>query len=221
MGLTFAISIAIAIPLGVFAALRQHSAVDYIINLACFAGISVPIFWLGLMLIIVFSVLIPILPASGVSSVGDGDFLDRVRHLILPVTTLTVFSVGAYTRFMRAATIEVMRQDYIRTAKAKGASPRRVVMVHALRNALISVVTIVALSFGSLFSGALITETIFGYPGMGKLIYDSIMGNDFNMALMALLFATLVTLLANLAADIGYARLDPRISYDRGGGGPR
>ena len=191
MGLSFAISIIVAIPLGVFAALRRQSTVDYVINLACFAGISIPIFWLGLMLIIVFSVLIP----------------------ILPVTALTVFSIGSYTRFMRAATIEVMRQDYIRTAKAKGASRRRVVMVHALRNALISVVTIVALSFGSLFSGALITETIFGYPGMGKLIYDSIMGNDYNMALMALLFATLVTLLANLAADIAYARLDPRISY--------
>ena len=221
MGLTFVISIAIAIPLGVFAALRRQTAVDYVINLACFAGISVPIFWLGLMLIIVFSVIIPILPASGVTSVGGGDFLDRVRHLILPVVTLTIFSVGSYTRFMRASTIEVMRQDYIRTALAKGASRRRVVTVHALRNALIPVVTIVALSFGSLFSGALITETIFGYPGMGKLIYDSIMGNDFNMALMTLLFATLVTLLANLAADIAYAWLDPRISYDRGGGRPK
>ena len=221
MGLTFVISIAIAIPLGVFAALRRQTAVDYVINLACFAGISVPIFWLGLMLIIVFSVIIPILPASGVSSVGGGDFLDRVRHLILPVVTLTIFSVGSYTRFMRASTIEVMRQDYIRTALAKGASRRRVVTVHALRTALIPVVTIVALSFGSLFSGALITETIFGYPGMGKLIYDSIMGNDFNMALMTLLFATLVTVLANLAADIAYAWLDPRISYDRGGGRPK
>ena len=221
MGITFVISIIIAIPVGVFAALRQQSAADYVINLTCFAGISVPIFWLALMLIILFSVLIPILPASGVSSVGGGDFLDRARHLVLPVVTLTIFSVGAYTRFMRASTIEVMRQDYIRTALAKGANRRRVVMVHALRNALMPVVTIVALSFGALFSGALITETMFAYPGMGKLIYDSIMGNDFNMALMALLFATLVTLLANLAADIAYAWLDPRISYDRSGGRPR
>ncbi|MCZ6448789.1 MAG: ABC transporter permease [Alphaproteobacteria bacterium] len=221
MGLTFVISIVIAVPVGVYAALRQHSAGDYAINLACFAGISVPIFWLALMLIIVFAVLIPVLPASGVSSVGGGGFLDRARHLVLPVVTLTIFSIGSYTRFMRASTIEVMRQDYIRTAFAKGASRNRVVVHHALRNALLPVVTIIALSFGTLFSGALITETMFAYPGMGKLIYDSIMGNDFNMALVALLFATLVTLLANLAADIAYAWLDPRISYSGGGGTPR
>jgi peptide/nickel transport system permease protein len=221
MGLTFVISIAIAVPVGIYAALRQHSAGDYVINLACFAGISVPIFWLALMLIILFSVLIPVLPASGVSSVGGGDFLDRARHLVLPVVTLTIFSIGSYTRFMRASTIEVMRQDYIRTAFAKGASRNRVVVHHALRNALLPVVTIIALSFGTLFSGALITETMFAYPGMGKLIYDSVMGNDFNMALVALLFATLVTLLANLAADIAYAWLDPRISYSGGGGAPR
>jgi len=221
MGLTFVISIAIAVPVGIYAALRQHSAGDYVINLACFAGISVPIFWLALMLIILFSVLIPVLPASGVSSVGGGDFLDRARHLVLPVVTLTIFSIGSYTRFMRASTIEVMRQDYIRTAFAKGASRNRVVVHHALRNALLPVVTIIALSFGTLFSGALITETMFAYPGMGKLIYDSVMGNDFNMALVSLLFATLVTLLANLGADIAYAWLDPRISYSGGGGAPR
>ncbi|TDI63768.1 MAG: ABC transporter permease [Alphaproteobacteria bacterium] len=221
MGLTFVISIVIAVPVGVYAALRQHSAGDYAINLACFAGISVPIFWLALMLIILFAVLIPVLPASGVSSIGGGGFLDHARHLVLPVVTLTIFSVGSYTRFMRASTIEVMRQDYIRTAFAKGASRNRVVVRHALRNALLPVVTIIALSFGTLFSGALITETMFAYPGMGKLIYDSIMGNDFNMALVALLFATLVTLLANLAADIAYAWLDPRISYKSGGGSPR
>jgi peptide/nickel transport system permease protein len=221
MGLTFVISIVIAVPTGVYAALRQQSAGDYAINLACFAGISVPIFWLALMLIILFAVLIPVLPASGVSSVGGGGFLDRARHLVLPVITLTIFSIGSYTRFMRASTIEVMRQDYIRTAFAKGASRNRVVVHHALRNALLPVVTIIALSFGTLFSGALITETMFAYPGMGKLIYDSVMGNDFNMALVALLFATLVTLLANLAADIAYAWLDPRISYSGGGGAPR
>jgi len=221
MGLTFVISISIALPVGIYAALRQQSSWDYIINLACFAGISVPIFWLALMLIILFSVLIPILPASGVSSVGGGDFLDRARHLVLPVVTLTIFSIGSYTRFMRASTIEVMRQDYIRTAYAKGARHNRVVLRHALRNALLPVVTIIALSFGTLFSGALITETMFAYPGMGKLIYDSVMGNDYNMALVSLLFATLVTLLANLAADIAYAWLDPRISYGGGGGGPR
>jgi peptide/nickel transport system permease protein len=136
--------------------------------------------------------------------------------MALPVLTLTIASIGGYTRFMRAAMMETLRQDYIRTARAKGAGWARVVLKHALRNALIPVVTIMALSFGTLFSGALITETMFAFPGMGRLIYDSIMGNDFNLALVGLLFATLVTLLANLAADLGYAWLDPRITYRRG-----
>ncbi len=216
MGLSFLLSVGIAVPAGVYAALHQNRRVDHAINLLCFAGISIPIFWLALMLIIVFSVIWPVLPASGIRSVGGGGFLDIVRHLILPVTALTVFSIGSYTRFVRAAMIEVMRQDYIRTAFAKGAARGRVVWRHALRNAMIPVVTVVALSFGTLFSGALITETMFAYPGMGKLIYDSIMGNDYNMALVTLLFATAVTLAANLLADIAYAWLDPRISY--GGG---
>ena len=218
MGLSFLFSVAIAVPAGIYAALRQNSRVDHAINLACFAGISIPVFWLALMLIILFAVLVPILPASGTGAVGGGGLVDTARHLVLPVATLTIFSVGSYTRFMRAAMIEVMRQDYIRTAFAKGANRGRVVWRHALRNALIPVVTVIALSFGTLFSGALITETMFAYPGMGKLIYDSIMGNDYNMALITLLFATALTLLANLAADIAYAWLDPRISYAGGKG---
>jgi peptide/nickel transport system permease protein len=152
------------------------------------------------------------LPAGGVATVGDGGLADRARHLALPVATLTIASLAGYARFLRAALIEAMRQDYIRTARAKGNSERRVLLAHALRNALNPVVTVVALSFGSLFSGALITETMFAYPGMGKLIYDAVMGNDYNLALAALLFATLVTLVANLAADVAYAGLDPRIS---------
>ena len=218
MGLSFLFSVAIAVPAGVAAAVRQNSRFDHIVNLLCFAGISVPVFWLALMLIILFAVMWPILPASGVSSISGGGFWDSVRHLVLPVTTLTVFSIGSYTRFVRAAMIEVLRQDYIRTARAKGAGPGRVVWVHALRNAMIPVVTVIALSFGTLFSGALITETMFAYPGMGKLIYDSIMGNDYNMALITLLFATAVTLAANLFADIAYAWLDPRITYGGGEG---
>jgi peptide/nickel transport system permease protein len=114
---------------------------------------------------------------------------------------------------MRAAMIETLRQDYIRTARAKGLSESRVVVGHALRNALIPVVTIIALDFGTLFSGALVTETIFAYPGMGRLIFDAIMGNDFNLALVALLFATLLTLAANILADVGYVALDRRISF--------
>jgi peptide/nickel transport system permease protein len=212
MGLSFVLSLAIAFPVGIAAARRPGSLVDEAVNLLCFAGISVPPFWLALLLILLFAVGLGWLPASGVATVGDGSLGDRALHLVLPVLTLTLASVGGYTRFIRAALIEVMRQDFIRTARAKGASERRVVLGHALRNALIPVVTIVALSFGGLFSGALITETMFAYPGMGKLIFDAIMGNDYNLALAGLLFATLVTLVANLGADLAYVALDPRIA---------
>ncbi len=213
MGLSFALSLAVALPIGVVSALRPYRAGDYAINFAALAGISVPTFWLALMLIYLFSVSWGVLPAGGVASIEGGGLLDRARYLILPVLTLSVASAGGFTRYVRASMMETLRQDYIRTARAKGLSERRVVLRHALRNALIPVVTIVALSFGSLFSGALITETMFAYLGMGKLTYDSIMGNDYNLALICLLFATLVTLLSNLGADLVYAWLDPRISY--------
>jgi peptide/nickel transport system permease protein len=127
------------------------------------------------------------------------------------VLTLTLVSVGHYTRFIRAAMIESLRLDFIRTARAKGLPERRVVWNHALGNAMIPVLTVLALSFGGLFSGALITETMFAWPGMGKAIYDAIMGNDYNLALIGLMLATLTTLLGNFAADLGYAWLDPRI----------
>ena len=217
LGLALIASLALAVPIGIFSALRPYSIHDYGINLLALAGISVPVFWLALMLIILFSVELGWLPAGGMSSIdaerGLSGLWDRVRHLILPLITLSAASVGGLTRYVRAATMEVLRQDYIRTARAKGAPQRRVVYRHALRNAMIPVVTIVALGFGTLFSGALIAETMFSYLGMGKLIYDSIMGNDYNVALVSLLFATSVVLFSNLLADICYAWLDPRVTY--------
>ncbi len=210
---SFVLSLAIALPLGAAAARRPGSVLDGAANLLSFAGMSIPSFWFALVLILVFAVALGWLPAGGIATIGDGGIIDRARHLALPVATLTIASIGSYLRFMRAAMIEALRQDYVRTARAKGASERRVAWGHAFRNALIPVITVVALSFGSLFSGALITETMFAYPGMGKLIYDAILGNDFNLALAGLLFATLLVLLSNLVADIAYAAADPRISY--------
>ena len=165
-----------------------------------------------------FSVSLGWLPAGGMAGLGENrgglaGLWDSARYLILPVAVLSAASVGGLTRFVRAATMEVLRQDYIRTARAKGARPARIVFRHALRNAMIPVVTVLALSFGTLFSGALVTETMFGYLGMGKLIYDSIIGNDYNMALVSLLFATALVLFGNLLADLCYAWLDPRVSY--------
>ncbi|HLJ64083.1 MAG TPA: ABC transporter permease [Stellaceae bacterium] len=212
MGTSFVLALALALPLGLLGARRPGSLPDWITNVTGLGGISLPPFWLALMLILLFAVHLKWLPPAGLATIGGG-LGDRALHLILPVMTLTLGSLGTYVRFMRAAVIEVMAQDYIRTARAKGAGPWRVLVHHALRNALLPVITIVALSFGALFSGALVTETMFAYPGMGKVIYDAVLGNDFNLALAGLMVATLVTLLSNLAADIAYAMADPRITY--------
>jgi len=208
------LALIIALPAGIFAATRQYSLADYGINLAAFAGISMPPFWLGILLIMVFAVLLGWLPAGGTAAAGGASgFLEHLRYLILPVMSLTIAGVGGHTRYMRASMIETLRQDFIRTARAKGLTERRVVLGHALQSAMIPVVTVIALDLGVLFSGALVTETVFAYPGMGKLIFDAIMGNDYNLALVGLLMATGLTLIGNLLADVAYVSLDPRISY--------
>jgi peptide/nickel transport system permease protein len=213
MGSSFALAFALALGLGIAAARQPRSYLDAAINFACFAGVSIPTFWLALILILVFGAGLGWLPASGIASAGNGDLVDRLRHLILPVATLTLASTGGYTRYVRTAMHDALGQDHIRTARAKGASEARVIWHHALRSALVPITTILALSFGTLVSGALVTETMFAYPGMGKLIFDAVMGNDYNLALAALMLATAVTLIANFAADLAYAWLDPRISY--------
>ncbi len=210
--LSFSLAVILSFLLGIIAALRPGGIVDNLVSLFAFAGISVPVFWLALMMILVFAVQLHWFPASGIATVGDGGFVDRLRHLTMPVITLALANTGGFTRFVRASMIETLRQDHVRTARAKGAGERRVVLVHAFRNALIPVVTVMALNFGALFGGALLTETMFAQPGMGKMIYDSILGNDYNLALTGLLFATLVTLVSNLGADLAYGWLDPRIT---------
>ena len=209
---SFVISVVLAFALGILAALRPGGIVDGLVSLFAFAGISIPVFWLALMLILIFAVNLHWFPASGIANVGDGSLGDHLRHLVMPIATLALANTGGFTRYVRASMIETLRMDHVRTARAKGAGAGRVVLVHAFRNALIPVVTVMGLNFGTLFGGALLTETMFAQPGMGKMIYDSILGNDFNLALTGLLFATLVTLLSNLATDIAYGALDPRIA---------
>jgi len=211
MGLSFVLALALALGLGTVAARLPRSRTDAAINLLCFASVSMPTFWLALVLILLFAVGLGWLPAGGT---GDsGDLADRARHLVLPVATLMLASIGGYTRYVRGAMREALSQDHIRTARAKGASETRVILHHALRGAMIPVTTILALSFGGLVSGALVTETMFAYPGMGKLIFDAVMGNDYNLALAALMLASVTAMLANLVADLAYGWLDPRISY--------
>jgi peptide/nickel transport system permease protein len=213
MGAALALALVVAIPLGILASLRPESLFDRCVNMLAFASVSLPTFWLGLMLIVLFAVHLGWLPASGIEDVGGGGLGDRLRHMALPVATLAIAGMGQYVRHMRAAMIGEAHHDYIRTARAKGCSPVRVILVHQLRNALIPVATILALELGGLFSGALITETVFAWPGMGRLIYDAVMGNDFNLALVGLLLATAMTLLGSILADLAYAALDRRVSY--------
>lgn len=216
-GTAFVLSVAIALPLGIWAASHPRSRTDYLINLFCFAGISTPPFWLALLLITLFAVSLGWLPAGGMANLRPDTpwtaaLADQLRHLVLPVATLTLVQIGAYTRFMRGAMIEALRQDYVRTARAKGAPERTVLWRHAFANALAPVLTVLALSFGGLFSGAVITETMFSWPGMGKAIYQAVLDNDYNLALVGLLVATTATIAGNLLADLGYAWVDPRVS---------
>jgi peptide/nickel transport system permease protein len=216
-GLSLLLAIAIALPLGVWTAARPRSNVDYVVNLLSFAAISAPSFWLALLLITLFAVTLGWLPAGGMPEIRPGTawyevLWAQVRHLALPVLTLALVQLGSYTRFMRGAMIEVLRQDYIRTARAKGNSNARVQWRHAFGNALLPVLTILGLSFGGLFSGALITETMFAWPGMGRAIYQAILDNDYNLALVGLLIATFATLLGNFLADLSYVWADPRVS---------
>jgi peptide/nickel transport system permease protein len=148
-----------------------------------------------------------------VETPGAGGLVDRVHHLILPTAALVVTSFGHYLRYMRAAAIDALRADWVRTARAKGASWPRIAMRHVLRNALVPVVTLLGLDLGTLFSGVVVTETVFAYPGMGKLIYDAVAGNDYNLALAALMLATATTLAGSILADLAYAALDPRVRF--------
>jgi peptide/nickel transport system permease protein len=216
-GLAFVLSIAIALPLGIWAAARPRSRADYLINLFCFAGISTPPFWLALLLITLFAVALGWLPAGGMADLRPGAswqtiVTQKLRFSVLPVLTLTLLQLGSYTRFMRGAMIETLRQDFIRTARAKGVAERNVLLGHALVNALAPVLTVLGLSFGGLFSGALITETMFAWPGMGKAIYNAILENDYNLALVGLLVATFATIVGNVLADLALVAVDPRVS---------
>ncbi|MCW5733544.1 MAG: ABC transporter permease [Enhydrobacter sp.] len=216
-GIAFLLSIAIALPLGVWTAAHPRSRTDYLVNLFSFAGISTPPFWLALLVITLFAVKLGVLPAGGMADLRPGtpwpDALGQsLRFAVLPVATLVLLQIGGYTRFMRGAMIEALRQDYVRTARAKGASEPRVLWRHAFVNALAPVLTILGLSFGGLFSGALITETMFAWPGMGKAIYQGILDNDYNLALVGLLITTLATIVGNLLADLALVAVDPRVS---------
>jgi len=212
------LALLIAIPLGVLSALKAGSKTDYLVNFFAFAGISVPSFWLAIVLIIIFAVWMQLLPAGGTFTIGAetqglAGILDRAKYLVLPTMSLAYLQIGTFVRYTRAAMLEAMRNDYIRTAKAKGLSRSAVIWKHGFRNALLPLITIVTLSLSGVFGGALITETVFAYQGVGKLVYDSIIGNDFNVAMVSFIISVTMVLIMNLLADIFYGFADPRISF--------
>lgn len=216
-GIAFLLEVLIAIPLGIIAATKQYSKADYTISILALAGISLPTFFFASLLKLVFSVKLGWFDLFGL--VGRnynqlsawGQFLDKAHHLVLPIVTLVVISVGSLMRYTRTNMLEVLNADYIRTARAKGLSERKVVYHHAFRNTLIPLVTIIGGSLPGLFSGALITETLFAIPGIGYISYQAMIAGDIPFSMFYLVFLSVLTLLGNLIADILYAVVDPRV----------
>jgi peptide/nickel transport system permease protein len=198
---SYILTLLICIPLGVISAVKKNSWFDNIVTILSFAGMAIPTFWLGLMLMLLFSVQLHWLPAVG--------------NIILPLITMTVGGLAGLTRYQRAAMLEVLNQDFIRTARAKGLPEKIVIFKHALRNALIPIVTILGLSLPDLFGGAFIIETIFAWPGMGRLGVQSIFQRNYPVIMGIVMFSALLIVLGNLLADICYALVDPRIRYEK------
>src|SRR5690348_2873390 len=213
------IGVLFAIPFGIIGALRHGSKTDHSMTVVSVAGFAVPQFWMGLILILLFSVTLeqhglPWLPSSGAfSPVNGGDIVDRLQHLILPATVLSFFYMSQWSRFVRSSMLEVLSQDYIRTARAKGMSERRVVYLHGLRNALIPLITLIGLELPGLVSGGLVVEVVFGWPGIGKLAFERALQYDYTTVRGITFFAILLLIAGNLLADILYGVLDPRIRY--------
>lgn len=222
VGTGFLFTLLIAIPIGVMSAVRQYSWFDHIVTTLTFMGQSIPIFWLGLMLILVFYVAIsnpltggPLFPAGGMYSTGSEDSLtNRLWHLVLPTLMLSATWIAWYTRFLRSSMLDVLSLDYVRTARAKGLSENRVIYRHALRNAALPLITLIALDLPIIFSGALFTETIFSWPGMGRLFYQSALRRDYPILMAIVMFSSTLIILSNLLADLAYAWVDPRIRYE-------
>ncbi|MGH8914159.1 MAG: ABC transporter permease [Acidimicrobiia bacterium] len=215
-----AIAVVLAVLLGVFSAKKQYSFFDYTTTTISFFGFSVPIFWFALILQALATTFflktgIRLFYTFGQSSLeATNPLIDRVQHMVLPIITLAYVNVATYSRYQRASMLEVLHSDYIRTARAKGLSERTVTMKHALRNAMIPIVTVAALNFGGVLGGAVITETIFAWPGMGKFFIDSLIRGEIYTLMAWLMITAVAVIVANLVADIIYGWLDPRIRYD-------
>lgn len=222
----------IALPAGILAALRRYSFFDQFVTFFSYVGYSMPTFWLGLMLLLIFAVFFPLFPVSGIIDIRStgapfltaqyGDWfhahpieglLDIAHHVVLPATTIAIVGIAGDSRFMRASMLDAIHQDFIRTARAKGLPERVVVLKHALRNALLPVITQIALTLPALFSGAVVTEAIFSWPGMGQLFFQALAAYDYPLLMGIMITAAGLVVIFNFFADVAYAVVDPRISY--------
>jgi peptide/nickel transport system permease protein len=220
---TMLTALLIAVPIGIISAIRQYSTFDITVTTFSFAGQAIPEFWLGLILILIFYAWLknpftgePLLPPGGMSSVGSTgfDLRDRISHLIMPVTTGALAWIAWYSRFLRSSMLDVIHQDYIRTARAKGLPNRKVLYKHGMRNGLIPLITLLALDLPYIFAGAVFVEIIFSWPGMGRLYYQAALIRDYPVLMAILIIGAGFIILSNLLADIGYAYLDPRIRLE-------
>jgi peptide/nickel transport system permease protein len=226
------LSLVIGIPIGIYSAVNQYSKTDYIATTFAFFGSAMPIFWFGLMLILIFTYQfklwgLPFMPSTGVVSVREappgsflalinvtpGSLVDRGVHIIMPAVMLALLYMAGWSRYSRSSMLEVLRQDYVRTARAKGLFERVVVIKHALRNALIPVITILVFDIAAIFSGAILTETIFSYPGMGRLYFDALSASHWPVVMAYLFIAAVLVVIATLVRDILYTIVDPRIRF--------
>ena len=212
------VAVALGVLLGVAAARRSGRWLDSVISVLALVVYATPAFWLGLMLIVLFSVYFDLLPSGGMMTIGSGKTgltlaLDIARHLVLPATTLGLFYVAIYARLMRASMLEVYNLDFITTARAKGLTEGRIAWTHAFRNALLPVVTLAGVQFGHLLGGSILVETVFAWPGLGRLVFDALLQRDLNLLLGILFVSSVVVILANLIVDLTYGFLDPRIVH--------
>jgi peptide/nickel transport system permease protein len=214
MGSALIVTMVVSIPLGVLAAVKQYSWADKIITTLATIGYALPSFVLGILLLYIFSIKLNLFPSFGRQSLGqEGNFGDFLWHLFLPMMSLAIQQIAGWSRYMRSSMLEVLQQDYVRTAKAKGLHGSRVIFKHALKNALLPIITLLGLTLPSLLAGAAITETIFSWPGLGYMAVQSVTANDFPVILAIVMMGGMMVILGNLLADVLYGYVDPRIKY--------
>jgi peptide/nickel transport system permease protein len=222
VGASFFLTLLLAIPIGVLSARKPYSFFDYAMTTVTFIGQSIPVYWLGLGLIVVFYVTLknpftgdPLFPVGGMNTYGkEGNLLDTIWHLVLPVTALSLGWIAWYSRFLRSSMLDILHEDYIRTAHAKGLRAWRVHYKHALSNAILPLITLIALDLPSLFAGALFVETIFSWPGMGRLFWDAAKGRDYPVLLSVVMITAVLIIVCNILADLAYGWLNPQVKYE-------